>query len=433
MPNPQNRTHLLLSSVPWFHNVRTESQIIEGKRQVGRQTPQERNQENRRLQISVFRRGDTYWYKFYFAGKLIRESAKTASKTLAKAAEKNRRRELEEGYNGITADDKTRRVKTLDEASKEFLTAYKLRCRATTYSFADHCVRHLNRLMGDMMLVEIGDKTVLDYQSTRLAEKASGKTINEEVRVLLQIMGDLGDPIRLRLRRQRKLKVAQNPNCGKVLSLEQESALLEAAKMREPDKDTGKFDLKGTRSPIIYTAVVTALNTGMRDFELRDLQWEQLDFLRTILTVGKSKTDAGTGRTIPMNGALFEALAEHKKWYEENVCTVAPELYVFPFGKNRKYDPKRPISTFKTAWTNIRKKAGVWVRLHDLRHTLVTKLCESGAPEEVIMAIAGHVSRQMLKHYAHIRTEAKRKALEAVATSRPVTTAAEPQAAASAS
>jgi len=180
-------------------------------------------------------------------------------------------------------------------------------------------------------------------------------------------------------------------------------------------------------------AVVTALNTGMRDFELRDLQWEQLDFLRTILTVGKSKTDAGTGRTIPMNGALFEALAEHKKWYEENVCTVAPELYVFPFGKNRKYDPKRPISTFKTAWTNIRKKAGVCVRLHDLRHTLVTKLCESGAPEEVIMAIAGHVSRQMLKHYAHIRTEAKRKALEAVATSRPVTLAAERQAAASAS
>ncbi len=30
------------------------------------------------------------------------------------------------------------------------------------------------------------------------------------------------------------------------------------------------------------------------------------------------------------------------------------------------------------------------------------------------MAIAGHVSRKMLSHYAHIRTEAKRKAVEAI-------------------
>ena len=36
------------------------------------------------------------------------------------------------------------------------------------------------------------------------------------------------------------------------------------------------------------------------------------------------------------------------------------------------------------------------------------------------MAIAGHVSRKMLSRYAHIRTEAKRRALEAVAT-KPMT------------
>jgi site-specific recombinase XerD len=389
--------------------------------------------------MSVYRRtkhgkrGKYYWYKFWFANKLIRESAKTTSKTLAKTAEKNRRRELEEGYNGVQADDKSRRVRTLDEAAAEFLASYRLRCRPTTYSFADHCVRHLRQHMGEMMLIEIGDRTVLDYQSMRLKEEASGKTINEEVRVLLQIMGDMGDPVRLRLRRQKKLKVAQNPNCGKAISCEEESKLLEAAKMREPDEETGRFDLKDTRSPMIHTVIVTALNTGMRDCEIRTLRWEQLDFLRRIVTVGKSKTNAGTGRTIPMNDALFEALAEHKEWFEENVCAVTPVLYVFPFGKNRQYDPKRPISSFKSAWTNVRKKAGVWVRLHDLRHTLITKLAESGASEETIMAIAGHVSRSMLTHYAHIRTEAKRKALDAVATSRPSVPATESESAASAS
>jgi len=31
------------------------------------------------------------------------------------------------------------------------------------------------------------------------------------------------------------------------------------------------------------------------------------------------------------------------------------------------------------------------------------------------MAIAGHVSRKMLEHYSHIRMEAKRSALDAIA------------------
>jgi len=39
--------------------------------------------------------------------------------------------------------------------------------------------------------------------------------------------------------------------------------------------------------------------------------------------------------------------------------------------------------------------------------------------EETIKAIAGHVSKKMLTHYSHIRTESKRKALEAVATRLP--------------
>ena len=56
------------------------------------------------------------------------------------------------------------------------------------------------------------------------------------------------------------------------------------------------------------------------------------------------------------------------------------------------------------------------ISFHDLRHTLITKLAETGTGDETIMGIAGHVSRRMLSRYAHIRTEAKRQALEAIAT-----------------
>ncbi len=53
-------------------------------------------------------------------------------------------------------------------------------------------------------------------------------------------------------------------------------------------------------------------------------------------------------------------------------------------------------------------------RLHDSRHTLITELAESEAGGQTIMDIAGHVSRQMLKHYSHIRMQAKREALDTV-------------------
>ena len=78
------------------------------------------------------------------------------------------------------------------------------------------------------------------------------------------------------------------------------------------------------------------------------------------------------------------------------------------------YAPSRPVTTLKTAWTNICKNAGVKGRWHDNRHTLITELAESGAGDETIMDIAGHVSKQMLRHYSHIRMKAKREALEAV-------------------
>jgi hypothetical protein len=70
--------------------------------------------------------------------------------------------------------------------------------------------------------------------------------------------------------------------------------------------------------------------------------------------------------------------------------------------------------TLKTSWSNARKKANVQGRWHDNRHTLITDLAESGAGDETIRDIAGHVSKQMLKHYSHIRMEAKRLALESI-------------------
>ena len=107
------------------------------------------------------------------------------------------------------------------------------------------------------------------------------------------------------------------------------------------------------------------------------------------------------------------ALEAHVTWYIRRFGK--PEWYVFPAGKGQPNDPTCPVTTLKTAWTKVRDKAKVVGRWHDNRHTLVTELAESGAGDEVIMSIAGHVSRAMLSRYSHVRMEAKRRALDEIA------------------
>ncbi len=120
------------------------------------------------------------------------------------------------------------------------------------------------------------------------------------------------------------------------------------------------------------------------------------------------------GRTVPLNSALYQALVDYSAWYRERFGEIRPEWYVFPFGTPRPHDPTRPVTTLKTAWKNLRLKAKVQGRWHDNRHTLITELAEKGAGDQTIMDIAGHVSKQMLKHYSHIRMKAKRVALESI-------------------
>jgi hypothetical protein len=53
-----------------------------------------------------------------------------------------------------------------------------------------------------------------------------------------------------------------------------------------------------------------------------------------------------------------------------------------------------------------------------MRHQAITELAESGASEQTIMSVSGHVSRKMLEHYSHIRLEAKREAVRVLSSLR---------------
>jgi len=328
-------------------------------------------------------------------------STGTANKQQAIAEERRQRERLEKGYSQvIEAEAREQGRKTIQLAADEFLKDYRAKHQSPKY--AEYALGHASRLLGDSLVVEITPKVVKRYQADRLKEKAGPKTINDEVMLLLRLCGEQGALIRATLRRDKALKLPVPPSPGRRYSAEEKARMLEEAQK--------------LRTPQMRAALALDLNTGLRDKELREIRWEQVDLIhKKALTVGKSKTDAGTGRVIPLNETALAALEAHAAWYIRRFGECRPEWFVFAFGTPLPKDPTRPITSFKTAWTKIRKNAGVKGRWHDNRHTLVTELAESGAGDEVIMSIAGHVSRAMLSRYSHVRMEAKRRALDEIA------------------
>jgi integrase len=347
--------------------------------------------------MSVYKRGDTYHFEFIFAGKRIRESAHTASKTVAKIAEQNRRRELEKALSGMPVEERGNRIRSVTDVIGSYSDGYDTNHRPKTVIWSKGCLSHLRRLLGTCLIPDLTETVVREYMTKRKKEGASGRTINMEVGELSRAIGGTWKQLWPRLK-----KLDERSDIGRALTPEEESRLLTV--------------LGETKSQNGQMFVRLALLTGMRSGEILDLTWKQIDFRRRTVTVGIAKTAAGSGREIPMNEELNALLSVHADWFTSKFGTPDPSWYVFPFGSPRPSDPTRPATTMKTFWENAREKAGIRCRFHDLRHSVATKMAEAGVSESTMKALLGHMSRNMLERYSHIRLKAKREAVESLTT-----------------
>jgi integrase len=84
-----------------------------------------------------------------------------------------------------------------------------------------------------------------------------------------------GDVLRVRLRKEKFLKLKTGTQVGKAFGQEEKARLIENA--------------KAARSPHIYPALMLALNAGMRDAEMKTLTWGQINFARRYLAVGAAR------------------------------------------------------------------------------------------------------------------------------------------------
>ena len=354
-----------------------------------------------------------WWYDFIFAGKRIRESAHTTRKTVAAEAEKSRRRALERSLAGMPVEAARDRIRTVSDVVKRHLDGYCINRRPKSVQVAHERLAHILRLLGNVLLPDLNEAAIRAYVKARHTEGVSGRTINMELGQLSQAIGTPWNVLWPKFKRLEERK-----DIGHALTPEEEQRLLDALNLGSHPN----------RSKVFGTIVRIALLTAMRSGETTQLTWAQVDLHKCVLTVGRAKTSSGTGRQIPMNRDLFSVFSFHAEWFTQRFGETKPSYYLFPFGTPVPNDPTRPTTTLKTAWKNVRNAARLHCRLHDLRHTALTKMAEAGVPESTMKALAGHMSTAMIERYSHIRMAAKRDAVEALcfAVSEPVPTIENP-------
>jgi integrase len=192
---------------------------------------------------------------------------------------------------------------------------------------------------------------------------------------------------------------------------------------------------------LAYCAAVLAVSTTCRSVELKGLRWRDVDLFGQTIQINRSKTEAGH-RGIPLNADWLAALARLRS-RAEVVGSQSPEHFVFPACENGHITPTKHQRSWRSAWRSLVKEAAksagrasaaatlkagggigqakaAWrqsarpfagFRFHDLRHQAITELAEGGATDATLMAVAGHLTREMLEHYSHVRMAAKRDAV----------------------
>jgi len=353
----------------------------------------------------VHKRRGIWHYKLKISGKWKEYSAKT---TNYQKARKARQDALQAQEQGQLPTDFAKLV--FEKAKEAWLTERKATVAAKTHRIDKERSAALEMALGGRRLCDITGDMVRAYQMKRVA-KVSPRTVNLETKVLRMIL----KRARLWARMADEYKGLREDKRGpgRALSPEQEQKLFEVAASR-------------TGWEVAYYAALLANNTTARGCELKGLKLGDINLIDRSLCIRRAstKTDAGA-RIVPLNDSALWACARLLE-RAQKLGSIQPDHYLMPaalYQHKRKndpirgagYDPSRPMISWRTAWRSLTVEAGLaGLRFHDLRHHCITRLAEAGVPDHTLMAIAGHVSREMLEHYSHIRFEAKRDAVRAL-------------------
>lgn len=282
-----------------------------------------------------------------------------------------------------------------------------------TYSDYQFYIRSLNKTFGKMLLSEIHIGYVVEYRRAR--QKTAGAwCINKELNTLMQILEMAG--LRDLMDKHYKPMKIKDSGPPRVLTVEEEEKFFRVVAYAVHSGEKPEWEAA-------YLVASLTNNTTAHGIELRRIQLKhiQLDHNPPILTIVSNKTDFRP-RVIPLNSVAkkqVERLVNRAK----RCGSYKPDHYLFPFRVRKgEYNPSRMASPFfiRSAFRSMRRLLGPgfeWFKPGTLRNQCFTKLFESGAADETVVAIGGHSAIKMSRYYSRIRATAKLDALEKIAPS----------------
>lgn len=138
-----------------------------------------------------------------------------------------------------------------------------------------------------------------------------------------------------------------------------------------------------------------ALATGLRESNVRLLEWSNVDQARALAWVHADEAKAGKNLAVPLNADALDVLrgqlGRSKRW-------------VFPVPRLDTGTAEEPTGKVSNhAWRKACVRAGVpTLRFHDLRHTWASWHVQSGTPLAVLQELGGWASLTMVMRYSHL-------------------------------
>jgi integrase len=329
----------------------------------------------------MFKRGDIYWTCIRHKGRKIQKSLETSDRRLADQIESKLKVELLEGkFFNLPKG----RHKTFKELAERYL-AEKTVHKAPRTQITDRMIfkLHLIPFFGDRLIGEIAAKDINEYKAKRFSEKVVSDTVNRELAVLKACFNVavreyewLEQSPGLRVRKEKAGK-------GRVRYLTKDE--LKALYGQLPEWLKPMFDL--------------ARFTGIRQGNLLNLEWKDVDLFRKTITLQETKN--GDRHGVPINETLFEVMVGLFK--RRNIS----ETKVF----TRNGKPVA-VSTLGNVFRGSCKTVGIVnFRWHDLRHQFASELVQRGVNIYEVQKLLCHRNITMTMKYAHLAPENLRNAV----------------------
>lgn len=148
--------------------------------------------------------------------------------------------------------------------------------------------------------------------------------------------------------------------------------------------------------PHLKPLVQFSLATGLRQANVLELRWEDVNLALKHVTVHPDKAKAEKGLPIPLNADAIEVL----------LCQTGQHSdFVFTY-------KGRPIKQCNTkAWRNALSRAEITnFRWHDLRHTWASWHVQSGTSLQELQQLGGWANFETVLRYAHLSSHHLQKA-----------------------